>query len=150
MSLLRTKAIRVGSLLAFTDDPAAANGVSLLWGNPAHMSLSRGDVVQVLSIEVGDGTTWAKVQVVVIRGKAAARVGHVSIDMGERRQRCWQALTATGSMAPIRCPKGTATPQAFAPLRPSSQPSPPTSETRVVNIEDVEGWFTTPMRKTYG
>lgn len=110
MSLLRTRAIRVGSMIAFTADPTAMTGVSTMWGNPAHMNLTRGDVVQVLSIEVGDGTTWAKVQVLVLRGKAAGRTGHVSIDMGERLQRCWQALTPTGSMAPVRAPRTSAAP----------------------------------------
>lgn len=105
MSLLRTKAIRVGSLLAFTADPTAMNGVSLMWGNPAHLGLSRGDVVQVLSIEVGDGTSWAKVQVLVLRGKRAGCTGHVSVDLGERVQRCWQSLTLSGSMEPVRQPR---------------------------------------------
>lgn len=102
MSLLRTKAIRVGSLLAFTADPTAMTGVSLMWGNPAHLSLSRGDVVQVLSIALGDGTTWAKVQVLILRGKRAGCTGFVSVDLGPRLQRCWQGLTTTGSMEPIR------------------------------------------------
>ncbi len=104
MSLLRTRAIKVGSLLAFTADPTAMAGVSLMWGNPAHLSLTRGDVVQVLSIALGDGTTWAKVQVLILRGKRAGCTGFVSVDLGPRLQRCWQSLTATGSMAAARQP----------------------------------------------
>jgi len=117
VSLLRTRAIRVGSLIAFTADPNAMNGVSLMWGNPAHMNLTRGDVVQVLGIEIGDGTTWAKVQVLVVRGKTAGRTGHVSIDMGERLQRCWQALTSTGSMAPVRAAQKSGAPPMMTLLR---------------------------------
>lgn len=111
MSLLRTRAIRVGTMIAFTADPTAMNGVSLMMAN---MTLSRGDVVQVLSIEIGDGTTWAKVQVLVVRGKTAGRTGYVCIDMGERLQRCWQALTATGSMAPVRVKARTSSPPKMA------------------------------------
>ena len=102
MSLLRTRAIKLGSLIAFTADATASNGVSLMWGNPTQMGLTRGDVVQVLGIEVGDGTTWAKVHVLVVRGKRAGCTGFVSIDMGERLQKCWQTLTVSGSMAPVR------------------------------------------------
>jgi hypothetical protein len=102
MSLMRTRAIRLGSLIAFTADATASSGVSIMWGNPTQMGLTRGDVVQVLGIEVGDGTTWAKVHVLVVRGKRAGCTGFVSIDMGERLQRCWQTLTVSGSMAPVR------------------------------------------------
>lgn len=140
MSLLRTRAIRVGSMIAFTADPTAMNGVSLMWGNPAHMNLTRGDVVQVLSIEVGDGTPWAKVQVIVVRGKAAGRTGHVCIDMGERLQRCWQALTVTGSMAPVRAKSDPGTGNSQKILPDVHVPQPPASRVRNTTVDETCSW----------
>lgn len=101
MTLLRTKAIAVGSILAFTGvDPT--EGQTFMWGNPKDFSLNKGDVVQVLEIHRREGTPWARVVIAVIKGSCVARVGQVSMDMESRLQRSWQVLTQTGSMAPVR------------------------------------------------
>jgi len=101
MSLLQTKSVRVGNLLAFTGvDPA--DGQTFLWGNAKDFDLTKGDVVQVLEIHRREGTPWARVVVAVIKGRCVARVGQVSINLEARLQRSWQVLTQTGSMAPVR------------------------------------------------
>lgn len=101
VSLMRTKGIAVGSILAFTGvDPA--EGQTFLWGNPKDFSLRKGDVVQVLEIHRREGTSWARVIIAVIKGSCVARVGQVSVDLGTKVQRSWQVLTQTGSMAPVR------------------------------------------------
>jgi hypothetical protein len=101
MSLLRTSSIRVGSILVFTGAPPE-DGQTFLWGNPQHFDLQARDVVQVLEIHRRDGTSWARVLVAVIKGQCTGRVGQVSINMEARRQRSWQTLTMSGSMAPAR------------------------------------------------
>ncbi len=110
MSLLRTRDVKVGAVLAFTGVDPTDGQASFLWGDPNTFSLSRGDMVQVLDIETRASTTWAKVLVAVVKGKCSGRTGHVSIDLGTRIQRSWQALTATGSMAAARLPPRASTP----------------------------------------
>jgi len=114
MSLLRTHNVRVGAVLAFTADATEINGVAIMWGNPDRMGLSRGDMIQVLEFETRPGTMWAKVLILILRGKHAGRTGHVSVDMGRRSQRCWRAITASGSMAAVREPSSS---------RPSRRPT---------------------------
>lgn len=104
MSLLRTKNINVGTVLAFTG-VHPEEGMTFIYG-PAEFSLERGDVVKVIDINrdrEGD-TPWAKVTVAVLKGKFCGRIGTVGIDFSSRLQRSWQALTQTGSMAPVRAP----------------------------------------------
>jgi hypothetical protein len=101
VSLLRTRAIAEGSILAYTGvDPE--DGQTFLWGNAKDFDLAKGDVVQVLEINRRDGTPWARVLVAVLKGKCCGRVGQVSINLEARLQRAWQTLTTTGSMAPVR------------------------------------------------
>lgn len=101
MSLLRTRAIAEGSILAYTGvEPE--DGQTFIWGNSQGFDLQRGDVVQVLEIHRRDGSPWARVLVAVLKGKCAMRVGQVMINMEARLQRAWQTLTTTGSMAPVR------------------------------------------------
>lgn len=104
MSLLRTKAVRVGNLLAFTG-VHPEQGQTFIIG-PAEFSLARGDVVQVIDIDRSReaDTPWAKVTVACIKGKCVGRMGIVGIDLSARLQRSWQALTVTGSMERTRAP----------------------------------------------
>ncbi len=121
MSLLRTKFVQVGSLLAFTGvDPS--DGQTFLWGNAKDFDLKKGDVIQVLEIHRREGTPWARVVVAVIKGKCVARVGQVSINLESRLQRSWQVLTQTGSMAAARRPPSQPDPQEIATVPSKKEP----------------------------
>jgi hypothetical protein len=101
VSLLRTRSITEGSILAYTGvEPE--EGQTFIWGNAKDFDLSKGDVVQVLEINRRDGSPWARVLVAVLKGKCCGRVGQVCINLEARLQRAWQTLTTTGSMAPVR------------------------------------------------
>ena len=103
MSLLRTKSIQVNAILAFTG-VSAEEGLSFFYGPPSEFALECGDVVKVVDIDRSRQaeTPWAKVTVAVLKGKFVGRMGVVGIDLSSRLQRSWQALTETGSMAPVR------------------------------------------------
>ncbi len=121
MSLLRTRDVKVGSVLAFTGVDPTDGQASFLWGHPDVFSLAKGDVVQVLDIETRTTTTWAKVLIAVVKGKCSGRTGYVSIDLGTRLQRSWQALTVTGSMASVRLPRRPSAPE-LTPIELASDP----------------------------
>lgn len=101
MSLLRTRDIGPNTLIALAEDPSTTGG-AFVWGDPNHLLLKKGDVVQALELHETRDSDWAKLLVLVVKGRRAGRVGYVSVDMGRRTQRCWQSLTATGSMSPVR------------------------------------------------
>lgn len=101
MSLLKTRSIREGSILAYTG-VCPEDGQTFIWGNSQGFDLAKGDVVQVLEIHRREGSPWARVLVAVLKGKSAMRVGQVMINMEARLQRSWQCLTPTGSMAAVR------------------------------------------------
>ncbi len=103
MSLLRTKTIQVGTVLAFTG-VSPAEGLTFFYGSAAEFALEAGDVVKVIDIDRSreKETPFARVTVAVLKGKFVGRVGQVSIDLSARLQRSWQTLTETGSMAPVR------------------------------------------------
>jgi hypothetical protein len=103
MTLLRTKSITVGKVLAYTGAPPE-EGQTFLWGNPKEFTLGIGDTVLVIDIERKDGTPWARMTVAVLKGVCCGRTGVVSIDMSARSQRSWQSLTQTGSMEKVRAP----------------------------------------------
>lgn len=107
MTLLRSKSVTVGTVLAFTGVKAEEDGQTFLHGTAAEFNLDRGDVVKIIDIDKerqGD-TPWAKVTVACLKGKFVGRVGVVSIDLSTRYQRSWQSLTHTGSMVAVRAPK---------------------------------------------
>lgn len=103
MSLLRTKSIQVGSVLAFTG-AAPEEGSTFFYGTIAEFNLLPGDVVKVIDIDRSRATAtpFARVTVAVLKGKFVGRLGTVSIDLSTRVTRAWQVLTVTGSMAPLR------------------------------------------------
>lgn len=104
MTLLRTKSITVGTVLAFTGI-TSEEGKTFLWGNPSEFTLNAGDTVLIIDIERKETTPWARVTVAVLKGKCCGRTGVVSIDLSARSQRSWQRLTQTGSMEQIRVPQ---------------------------------------------
>jgi len=108
MSLLRTKQIVVGTVLAYTGAPTGAEGQTFIHG-PAEFTLSRGDMVKVIDIDRARApdTPWAKVTVACLKGESAGRVGVVAIDFSAPLQRSWQSLTESGSMAPVRAPRSS-------------------------------------------
>lgn len=103
MSLLRTKSIQVGSVIAFTG-ASPEEGSTFFYGTIAEFNLLPGDVVKVIDIDRSrdSSTPFARVTVAVLKGKFVGRLGTVSIDLSARVTRAWQALTMTGSMAPLR------------------------------------------------
>lgn len=105
MTLLRTKSIAVGTVLAFTGI-TSEEGQTFLWGNPSEFTLNAGDSVLVIEIERKESTPWARMTVAVLKGKCCGRTGVVSIDLSARSQRSWQRLTHTGSMEQVRAPAG--------------------------------------------
>ncbi len=107
MTLLRTKSVQVGTVLAFTG-VSAEDGQTFIIG-PPEFTLDRGDVVKVIDIDAGRSveTPWAKVTVACLKGKFVGRIGTVSIDLSTRYQRSWQHLTPTGSMVAVRAPRVT-------------------------------------------
>ncbi len=102
MTLLRTKSVQVGTVLAFTG-VSTEDGQTFIIG-PPEFTLDRGDVVKVIDIDMGRSvdTPWAKVTVACLKGKFVGRIGTVSIDLSTRYQRSWQHLTPTGSMPAVR------------------------------------------------
>ncbi len=109
MTLLRTKSISVGSVLAFTGI-TSEEGQTFLWGNPSEFTLNAGDTVLIIDIERKETTPWARVTVAVLKGKCCGRTGVVSIDLSSRSQRSWQTLTQTGSMEQVRAPNSSRRP----------------------------------------
>lgn len=103
MTLLRTKFIAVGTVLAYTGI-TSEEGQTFLWGNPSEFTLNAGDSVLVIEIEKKESTPWARMTVAVLKGKCCGRTGVVSIDLSARSQRSWQWLTQTGSMERVRAP----------------------------------------------
>lgn len=106
MPLLKTKDIQEGALLALTADPSDGPGSLMTVADPERLCLRAGDIVQVVQVDRSPLTSWARVTVAVVRGAKAGRVGHVTVDLSPRVQRCWQSLTLTGSVEAARLPPG--------------------------------------------
>lgn len=106
MSLLRTKTVTVGSVLAFTGVDAET-GQTFIHGLPSEFNLDKGDVIKVIDIDRAReaDTPWAKVTVACLKGRFVGRVGVVSMDLSTRYQRSWQTLTHSGSLPAVRAPK---------------------------------------------
>lgn len=104
MSLLRTKSIVVGSVIAYAGgEPEETQ--TFVFG-PAEFSLHEGDVVKVVDLARMGETPFARVTVAVLKGRCCGRVGVIALDMSLRSQRGWRALTQTGSMESVRKPRG--------------------------------------------
>lgn len=105
MTLLRTKSIVVGSVIAYTGG-VPEETQTFVYG-PAEFELAKNDVVQVVDIDRSREaeTPFARVTVAVLKGKCCGRVGMVAIDMSLRSQRGWRPLTHTGSIEAVRPPK---------------------------------------------
>lgn len=130
MSLLRTKNITVGSVIAYAGG-SPEDTQTFVYG-PAEFTLDKNDVVQVVDIDRSreSDTPFARVTVAVLKGRCCGRVGMVAIDMSLRSQRGWRGLTVSGSMQPVRAPSLTSARRVVDPANETSEkPTVPASGT---------------------